>query len=75
MTSLKDRNKIKNDLKTGEVNIIIGTHALLSNDVDFNNLGLADIVLINGDAGVELTSPKQKKIHLIHHYNLSMKKN
>ena len=40
MTSLKDRNKIKNDLKTGEVNIVIGTHALLSNDVDFNNLGL-----------------------------------
>ena len=35
-----DRNKIKNDLKTGEVNIVIGTHALLSNDVDFNNLGL-----------------------------------
>ena len=40
MTSLKDRNKIKNDLKTGEVSIVIGTHALLSNDVDFNNLGL-----------------------------------
>lgn len=31
-----------------------------------HNLGLADIVLINGDAGVELTSPKQKKIHLCH---------
>ena len=40
MTSLKDRNTIKNDLKNGEVNIVIGTHALLSNDVDFDNLGL-----------------------------------
>ena len=40
MTSLKDRKKIKEDLKSGEVNIVIGTHALLSNDIDFNNLGL-----------------------------------
>ena len=40
MTSLKERKKIKNELKSGDVNIIIGTHALLSNDVDFNNLGL-----------------------------------
>ncbi len=40
MTSVKDRKKIKEDLRSGDVNVIIGTHALLSNDVDFNNLGL-----------------------------------
>jgi transcription-repair coupling factor (superfamily II helicase) len=40
MTSLKDRKKIKDDLKSGNINVVIGTHALLSNDIDFNNLGL-----------------------------------
>ena len=40
MTSVKDRKKIKEGLKSGDVNIVIGTHALLSNDIDFNNLGL-----------------------------------
>ena len=26
--------------KSGDINIVVGTHALLSNDIDFNNLGL-----------------------------------
>ena len=34
------RKIIKNNLKSGEINIVVGTHALLSNDIDFNNLGL-----------------------------------
>ncbi|MGY9060495.1 MAG: DEAD/DEAH box helicase, partial [Candidatus Puniceispirillales bacterium] len=40
MTNNKDRLIIKAGLKSGDINIVIGTHALLSNDVDFNNLGL-----------------------------------
>jgi len=32
--------KIQTDLKNGEVNIIIGTHALLSSKIGFKNLGL-----------------------------------
>jgi transcription-repair coupling factor (superfamily II helicase) len=32
--------KIHNDLKNGEVNIIVGTHALLSSKIGFKNLGL-----------------------------------
>lgn len=32
--------KIKEGLKEGAVNIVIGTHALLSNDIEFKNLGL-----------------------------------
>lgn len=32
--------EIKNKLKNGEIDIIIGTHALIVNDVEFNNLGL-----------------------------------
>ena len=40
MTNLSERQSIKQDLISGDINIIIGTHALLSNDVDFNNLGL-----------------------------------
>ncbi len=40
MTNASDRKNIKNQLVSGDVNIVIGTHALLSNDIDFNNLGL-----------------------------------
>ena len=35
-----EQKKILNDLKSGKVNIIIGTHRLLSDDVVFDNLGL-----------------------------------
>ena len=40
MTIASKRKIIKNNLKSGEINIVVGTHALLSNDIDFNNLGL-----------------------------------
>ena len=40
MTNVGERQSIKKELISGDINIIIGTHALLSNDVDFNNLGL-----------------------------------
>lgn len=35
-----ERNKIIEDLKRGEITILIGTHALISEDVMFQNLGL-----------------------------------
>lgn len=36
----KQKDTVKTALKEGEINIIIGTHALLTDDVEFNNLGL-----------------------------------
>ena len=36
----KDRSNIINDLEKGEVDILIGTHALFQKDVIFKNLGL-----------------------------------
>jgi ATP-dependent DNA helicase RecG len=42
-TKIKVRNKIFKDLESGELNILIGTHAVLENKVIFNNLGLAII--------------------------------
>lgn len=38
--STKDSNKIIADSKAGQVQILIGTHRVLSRDVDFKNLGL-----------------------------------
>lgn len=38
-TSAQQKQMVK-DLATGEINIIIGTHRLLSKDIVFNNLGL-----------------------------------
>lgn len=39
-TKAKERRDILADLATGNVDILIGTHALIQKDVDFNNLGL-----------------------------------
>ncbi|KEI10355.1 ATP-dependent DNA helicase RecG [Clostridium sp. K25] len=38
--STKKKDIIKNKLKSGEIDIVIGTHALLEDDVEFNNLGM-----------------------------------
>lgn len=39
-TSKKDVSRIINGLKNGTIDIVFGTHRLLSNDVGFKNLGL-----------------------------------
>lgn len=39
-TKQKDKRKIKSELIDGEIDIIIGTHALIQNDVEFKNLAL-----------------------------------
>lgn len=38
--SAKEKREIKALLKTGEIDLIIGTHALFSDDVEYSNLGL-----------------------------------
>ena len=40
MTSNKDKISAKQGLKNGEVDVIIGTHALLSKDISFYDLGM-----------------------------------
>ncbi len=42
-TKSKQRKAILNDLEAGTLKIIIGTHALLEDEVKFNNLGIAII--------------------------------
>ncbi|MDC0443250.1 transcription-repair coupling factor [Gammaproteobacteria bacterium] len=39
-TSLKNKRKIYDDFKDGKIDILIGTHALLNNDISLTNLGL-----------------------------------
>lgn len=39
----KKRDEVLEQIKNGEINIIIGTHAMFQNDVSFNNLGIAVI--------------------------------
>ena len=39
-TKQKDKANLKKELASGELDVIIGTHALLSDGVDFSNLGL-----------------------------------
>ena len=39
-TSLKEKRKIYDELKTGKIDVIIGTHALISDNVNYYNLGL-----------------------------------
>lgn len=40
LNSAKENKEIKQKLKTGEVDIIIGTHALLAKDIEFKDMGL-----------------------------------
>ena len=42
-TKAKDRRFIHNDLLSGETNILVGTHAILEDIVQFRNLGLSII--------------------------------
>lgn len=39
-TKIKDKREIKARLINGEIDLIVGTHALIQNDVEFKNLGL-----------------------------------
>lgn len=39
-TSAAEKRRIKAELAAGEVQLAIGTHALIQKDVDFKNLGL-----------------------------------
>ncbi len=40
LTSHADAQSIKEGLKTGDIQIVVGTHALLAKSISFNNLGL-----------------------------------
>jgi len=59
-TEIKKRKKIINDLKNGNVDIIIGTHSLFQKKIDFKNLGLA-IVDEQHKFGVKQRSDLAKK--------------
>lgn len=39
-TTAAKKREVKSRLANGEINLIIGTHALIQDDVEFNNLGL-----------------------------------
>ncbi|MBW9151814.1 ATP-dependent DNA helicase RecG [Clostridium estertheticum] len=39
-TTAKNKQLIKQDLKDGTINIIVGTHALIEDNVEFENLGM-----------------------------------
>jgi ATP-dependent DNA helicase RecG len=39
-TSNKDKNSLKDSIKAGEVDIVIGTHALIEDSVEFSKLGI-----------------------------------
>ncbi|MBE6124240.1 MAG: ATP-dependent DNA helicase RecG [Erysipelotrichaceae bacterium] len=41
--SSKEKKEVKEKIKNHEVDIIVGTHALIQDDVEFNNLGLVVI--------------------------------
>ena len=47
LSSAKEIRETKQGLKDGAVEIVIGTHALLAKDIEFCNLGLLIIAVIN----------------------------
>ena len=65
-TKLKERRIIHEQLLTGELHILIGTHALIEDKVQFKNLGLA-IIDEQHRFGVEQRSKMWKKNELPPH--------
>lgn len=65
-TKTKERNKIHEELENGTINILIGTHALLEDKVQFKNLGLS-IIDEQHRFGVEQRSKMWKKNSLPPH--------
>lgn len=59
-TKTKERNQIHEDLLNGSIHILIGTHALLEDKVQFKNLGLS-IIDEQHRFGVEQRSKMWKK--------------
>ena len=43
MTAKENRNSLLRKIKSGEINLVIGTHALIQKDIKFNNLALVVI--------------------------------
>lgn len=41
ITKAKEKKKILKELESGDIDMVVGTHAIISKDVKFNNLGLA----------------------------------
>lgn len=39
-SAMEDENAVKDQLRSGEIDIIVGTHALFSEDVEYSSLGL-----------------------------------
>ena len=42
LVSAKERAEVKTGLKSGDIDIVIGTHALLGKGIEFADLGLLD---------------------------------
>ncbi len=63
----KENDKIKADLKSGEIDIIIGTHSLLTDSISFKNLALAivDEEQNFGVAQKEKLKQFKKNIHVL----------
>lgn len=64
-TSQKEKKRIYSSLITGETNVIIGTHALISDKVEFSNLGLV-ITDEQHRFGVAQRSRLKKKSEIAH---------
>lgn len=39
--SIKEKKQVLNDIKIGKIHVVVGTHAVIQEDVEFSNLGLA----------------------------------
>ncbi len=64
-TSQKEKKRIYSSLASGETNVIIGTHALISDKVEFSNLGLV-ITDEQHRFGVAQRSRLKKKSEIAH---------
>lgn len=65
-TKPSEKKKLKERLRNGEINILIGTHALIESDVQFENLGLV-VIDEQHRFGVEQRAKMWTKNHIPPH--------
>lgn len=67
----KEKDKILNDIKEGNVNIIIGTHSVLSDNVEYKNLGLGIVDEEHRFGVSQRNKIKEKVMNNVHFVTMS----
>jgi len=68
---VREKKKVLQQIKSGEVQMVVGTHAVLSKDVEFQNLALSIVDEEHRFGVVQRNQLREKARQGVHHVNMS----